>query len=213
MDQERYTLTKILSLNTKTILMFTNICAWLLNRGIRISPEDHTIFREYTRESKIAKHTLILQQGKPADRLFFLNSGIVRLFKIHNGTDLTVDFISGREFVSTAIYVQNQLPSPYGLETLTEINTLEWGRNDLLLFEESTTSCDKIKAAMLDRLLNWTQERETDIMTLSPEERYVKLMDLQPDIIRSVPLRYIASYLGIHNDSLSRIRKKLSEKS
>ena len=193
--------------------MFTNICAWLLNRGIRISPEDHTIFREYTRESKIAKHTLILQQGKPADRLFFLNNGIVRLFKIHNGTDLTVDFISGREFVSTAIYVQNQLPSPYGLATRPEINTLEWGRNDLLLCEESTTSCDKIKAAMLDRLLNWTQERETDIMTLSPEERYVKLMDLQPDIIRSVPLRYIASYLGIHNDSLSRIRKKLSEKS
>lgn len=192
--------------------MLTHICDWLLQRNIRVGSEDFNIFREHTRETKIPRNTIILQQGKPAPKLFFLKSGIVRLYKIHEDTDLTVDFISGHEFVSTAIYVLSQLPSPYGLETLTETDALEWDRKDLLLFEENITISEKIKGAMLERLLNWTEERDTGIMTLSPEERYVKLMDTQPDIIRSVPLRYIASYLGIHSDSLSRIRKKLSEK-
>lgn len=192
--------------------MFTHISAWLKKRNIHIGPEDCDILQQNSREMKILKHTIILQQGKPAPKLYFLKSGIVRLYKVHEGTDFTVDFISGHEFVSTAIYVLNQLPSPYGLETLTETEALVWDRNDLLCFQEKVTVSDKIIASMLERLLAWTEERDTGIMTLSPEERYLKLMSRQPDVIHSIPLRYVASYLGIHTDSLSRIRKRLTNK-
>lgn len=193
-------------------MMLKPICNWFSKAGVIFSPEDQELLRQHTREVRLPRNDILLQQGKPAPKLFFLNSGVVRLFKVHNGMDITLDFISAGEFVSTAVYVLNQQPSPCSLQALTRVEALEWERTDLVTFEEQLVQSEKVKGVLLERLLNWNMAREVDIMTLMPEERYLKLMSLQPDVIRSVPLKYIASYLGIHNDSLSRIRKKMSER-
>jgi hypothetical protein len=66
--------------------------------------------------------------------------------------------------------------------------------------------------AVMDRLLSWLQCLQIDAICLSAEERYLKLVEEQPEVIRSVPLKYIASFLCIHQDSLSRIRKMVGRK-
>jgi CRP-like cAMP-binding protein len=154
-----------------------------------------------------------MHQGRPVPKLFFMNSGIVRLYRLHNGMDITLGFVSGHEFVSTAIYVLGGQISPCALETLTPVEALEWDREDLLLFEKKISCSEQIKTVLTERLLEWSHEKEMDAATLLAEERYLKMMEYQPEIIQSVPLRHIASYLGIHQDSLSRIRKKITGKS
>jgi len=190
--------------------MFEKVCSWLRSYGIRISPGEEQVLAARTRRTTIEKNTIIMQQGKSVDRLYFLNSGTVRLLRVHNTTDITIDFISWNVFVSTVVYLVNREPSPCALETLTETDAFYWELEDLLYLKEHTKVVSAIEQALLSRLLNWNQDREMDILSMTPEERYIKLMNTQPDVIRDVPLKFIASYLGIHQDSLSRIRHKLA---
>jgi CRP-like cAMP-binding protein len=192
--------------------MYQALKKWLSSYNITTTEADKKILKDHTRQIFIPRNTVIMKQGKPVERLFFLNDGIVRLYRIQNKTDKTIDFISWNEFVSTAVYVFNKVPSPCALETLTDVNALYWEEDDLLAIKEKTTCGKQIEEKLLDKLLTWNQDREIEIMTLTPEERYLKLIDTQPDVVRDVPIKIIASYLGIHQDSLSRIRKKLSKK-
>lgn len=192
--------------------MYTHLKQWLKEYDIEPTEEDKKIIKQYTRQISFPKNTIIMRQGKAVDRLFFLNSGIVRLYRVHNDVDKTIDFISYNEFVSTAVYVLNQRPSPCALETLSDVEAFYWEREDLLAIKEQTTCGNKVEEAMLEMLLTWNQNREIEIMSMTPEERYLKLIQTQPLIIQEVSLKLVASYLGIHQDSLSRIRKNFMKK-
>ncbi len=153
-----------------------------------------------------------MHQGKPVRHLYFLNSGIVRLFRIHNDVDYTLGLVSENEFVSTSLYVQYGKPSSCALEALTELDVLEWDREALLAFKQRIAKAHLMEMVLLDRLLMWLQDAQIDAICHTAEERYQKLMKEQPELIARLPLKYIASYLNIHQDSLSRIRKAASGK-
>ncbi|VTR34582.1 cyclic nucleotide-binding domain-containing protein [Sphingobacterium thalpophilum] len=61
-------------------------------------------------------------------------------------------------------------------------------------------------------ILGWLQDNQVESRCMTAEERYYKLMEAQPKVIQTVPQKYIASLLGIHQDSLSRIRKGLAQR-
>ena len=56
------------------------------------------------------------------------------------------------------------------------------------------------------------QQEQINLLTLSPQERYIKLIESRPEIFQRTPLKIIASYLGLTAESLSRIRKRVMEK-
>lgn len=60
-----------------------------------------------------------------------------------------------------------------------------------------------------EKAITFNQQRTTDLLTLSAEKRYLKLLKEHPKIIQNVPIQYIATYIGIKPESLSRIRKKI----
>lgn len=153
-----------------------------------------------------------MHQGKPVRYLYFLNKGIVRLFRMQNGNDYTLGLISSNDFVSTSLYLQNQKPSSCALEALTELEVLEWDREAILTIKREINKSYIMEMAILDRLLTWLQDGQIDAICHTAEERYQKLLTEQPELIATIPLKYIASYLGIHHDSLSRIRKAASTK-
>jgi hypothetical protein len=67
----------------------------------------------------------------------------------------------------------------------------------------------KLSLVIFEQSVAATQIRANDFATLTAELRYKKLIDYQPEIIQHVPIQYIASYLGIKPQSLSRIRKQI----
>ena len=178
-------------------------------KGIYISKEDIKTVSERTRIVSIEKGTIFMKQGVPAKRLYFLISGTARLYVNHGTHETTIDFISWSEFVSTFVYVQNEVPSTVALDALTEVSALYWEKDDIVFLKKYTKVFNDIENVMLDSLLQWNLRREIEFRNLSPEERYLKLYENQPKVVQQVPLKYIASYLGIHQDSLSRIRKKI----
>lgn len=192
---------------------FNQVRKWMAQRNIRFTYRDLRLILSHTQSISIPKHSIIMPQGKAVTRLFFINDGIVRLMRQHTKGDATLAFVPAHEFAALMVYILNEQPSPCALETITDVQALHWSREDVLYLREHLSVAAEIEAAMLERLLSWNQDRELDIMNYTPEERYIKLMREQPEVIHRVPLKYIASFLGIHHDSLSRIRNKVARKS
>jgi CRP-like cAMP-binding protein len=193
--------------------MFKKVCAYLQSRGIFVSPADVQMIAAVTRHRTIPKHTVVMQQGKTVKKLFFLNQGMVRLYRIHEGNDYTLGLISGNDFISTPLYLLNGELSSCALETLTDVEVLEWSKTDVSAIKQQVDKAYEIEQAIMHRLLSWLQDMQIDAICLTAEERYQKMLQIQPEIIQTIPLKYIASFLGIHQDSLSRIRKQVIQRS
>lgn len=192
--------------------LYDKLLEYTQNWGFTFSKEECNMVHSLTRHKKVKAHSILMEQGKPVKKFYFLKSGIVRLFRVHNGVDYTLGIVSTNEFVSTLLYLANGSPSSCALEALTETELLEWGKEEVATIKSQLGRAQELEMAILDRLLNWLQDHQIDAVCLTAEERYQKLMEQQPEVIRTIPLKYIASLLGIHQDSLSRIRKIVSRR-
>ncbi|TJZ62896.1 Crp/Fnr family transcriptional regulator [Sphingobacterium olei] len=191
---------------------FQHVCLFAGEYKIYFTPGEFDIIRSHTRHEVMPAHTLLMEQGKKVDKLYFLNQGIARLFRVHNGVDHTLGIVSTNYFLSTPLYVQSGEISSCSLESLSEIDVLVWDLESVLQLKQKVPKMNKMDLAVMDRLLNWLQDNQINSICMTAEERYIHLMETQPLVIQRVPLKYIASLLAIHQDSLSRIRKNLVQK-
>jgi CRP-like cAMP-binding protein len=152
------------------------------------------------------KGHLLLRAGKIETSLYFISKGIVRAYAPVNGQDLTFWFgKEGQTVVSMRSYVEHKAGYE-NIETLEdcelfELNTIELGR--LFHKDIEIANWGRIFA---ERELIQTEERLISQQFHSATERYRALMEDHPDLLQRVQLGYIASYLGITQVSLSRIR-------
>jgi len=191
---------------------FRNVCHYAQRRGILFDSNEFGIIKSHTEHKILPAHTILMDQGKPVKWLYFLNSGVARLYRIHNGIDYTLGIVSVNDFLSTPLYLLNGEISSCALESLTEVDVLVWDKAKVLAMKQQIPRMYDLELAIMDRLLNWIQDGQIDAVCMTAEERYQKIMREQPEVIQTVPLKYIASLLGIHQDSLSRIRKTLGQR-
>lgn len=192
---------------------FEQVCRVADEYDIHFTRVEFDIIRQHTSHRILPPHTIVMEQGKTTDTLYFLNSGIARLYRVHNDTDYTLGMTSFPFFLSTPLYIQSGQISTCAVESLTEIDVLIWDKPTILELKKQLPKLYNMELAVMDRLLTWLQDNQVNAICMTAEERYLHLLDTQPRIIQHVPLKYIASLLNIHQDSLSRIRKNIGKKS
>lgn len=97
------------------------------------------------------------------------------------------------------------------MECITECEIVKIHRNNLLSLIEKSGNFKQFSLIIFEHAITSTKNRANDLATLSVEQRYKKLMENQPKILQNVPIQYIASFLRIKPESLSRIRKQMSK--
>ncbi|MBD1424597.1 Crp/Fnr family transcriptional regulator [Sphingobacterium arenae] len=192
---------------------FEHVCAFARNYNIRFTPDEFDIIRTQTKCEVLPAHTILMEQGKKVDKLYFLNRGIARLYRVHHGVDHTLGIVSDHYFLSTPLYLQSGEISTCSLESLSEIDVLIWDKESALYLKKNIPKMESMDLAVMDTLLRWLQDIQINSICMTAEERYIHLMETQPIVVQQVPLKYIASFLAIHQDSLSRIRKNLVQRS
>lgn len=191
--------------------IFRKVCRYAQAKGVIFTPQEQEIIASLTTHKVLPPHTILMEQGKPVKWLYFLNSGIVRLYRVHKDTDYTLGIVSVNDFISTPLHLLSGTISSCALESLTEIDVLVWDKPKVMAMKARIPRMYDMELAVMDRLLNWVQDNQIDAVCMTAEERYQKIMAEQPEVIQQIPLKYVASLLGIHQDSLSRIRKTLSK--
>lgn len=158
--------------------------------------------------SEIPAKTTLLQEGKTAHSIYFVERGCLRLWFNHAGKDITFQFFLEGEGVSSIESFRAQQPSLFSLECIEP--TAVWAlsrENFLAILEEAPHLRAEVEEQIFQRLLFY-QRLFLSRIKHSPQERYEELLRDRPEIVRRIPQHYIASYLGITSVSLSRIRNR-----
>jgi len=165
----------------------------------------------FFKRSEVKKNDLLIKEGKVSKKSYFLESGIVRCFIVDlKGNEVTTRFYSAPDFLNDYLSFFKQKPSEENYELMTDGIVLGINFEDVQYCFHNIPEFREWGRMMLTLNYVTLQEKMISFHKNTAEERYLKLSKDYPEIIKKVPLKIIASYLGITKFSLSRIRKEIA---
>jgi CRP-like cAMP-binding protein len=173
-------------------------------------PEEITKVLEQYKRVEFAKNDFLVREGSIANYYYFLESGFARSFAVDlEGNDITTKFFGPRDLV---IDWHSYFLKKHTRENIQAINPCVGWK---ITFEDfmKLFHIEAFREIGRTRLVNsfFELKNHTTSMIIDPaKERYLSLVKEKPDLIQSVPLKQIATYLGITDTSLSRIRKEIT---
>ena len=157
---------------------------------------------------KLDKGEVLTRAGEIEDKIYFIIRGAVNVYVIDNDREVSTNFRFANQFTSSLTSFLTRSPSQYWLRTLVASEFLVISHTELYWLYENFIEINTLGRVVMEVLLIDKRQRELDFLTLSAEERYLKLLDENPGYVQRIPLKYVASFLGITPESLSRIRAK-----
>ena len=181
-----------------------------LEKLLTINDSDWQFFTDRLILRKVEKRTKLLKVGEIENYISFIDKGIVRFFFPKEAKEITFGFCFSNEFVSAYDSFLTQSPSLYELETLTDVEMWSMSYDDLQEVYKKTSIGNTLGRISSERLYLIKSRREQSLLNETAEERYLKLFDERPKLIKEIPLKYIASYIGVTAQALSRIRRRIT---
>lgn len=181
-----------------------------IHQKIKITQEDEVIISKVFHPVSIFKNTKLILKNQVPDKIYFIASGFTRLYYENDEADEVTTLILGEgHFITPFMNFIHQTPSETNLTTITDCNLLEISHQNMKTLIDENKSFQIFSISIFESAIQRVSLRANELATLNAEERYLKLMEEEPEIIQKVPIQIIASYLGIKPESLSRIRKKV----
>ncbi len=171
--------------------------------------------RIYAAHEKVSftKGSFLLQEGKMPNEYFILESGLVRSFVYDfNGNDITTNFFVENSVVIEVASLFQRIKSKENIEALTDSICWKINFDTFQLLYHSIKNFNEWGRAWMAGKLFECKQRSVEMITDSATDRYLKLINEKPEVFRFAPLKNIATYLGITDTSLSRIRKEIAVK-
>lgn len=185
-----------------------------------------TLFKEFTIEdakfffSTMAKSKTLkagdiyVQPGDMHRKVSHIKSGLIRAYMINeSGAESTLFFRKEDQQIAPYDCIFNNTPARMYLEAFENTELFEVDYDRLQDFLERHPRYEKARKHFIQQLLMESFLRLESFVLLSPEERYLEFMGKNPMLLQRVPEKYIASILGITPESLSRIKRRIKEKS
>lgn len=157
----------------------------------------------------IEKDEIILQEGKVCRHLYFVESGLLHFYINKDGNNITKFFTEAPYFFTSQSSFNSQTPANENIQAIEK--SIVWQisynqLNELYNLKSWTDFARKI----IQEVQFFTEEILEELQTETAEFRYEKMLKNEPELLKRIPLKILATYLGIAPQSLSRIRKKLT---
>lgn len=173
---------------------------------IEISDEYYQHFLNNSEKKEAKKKEILFSPQKSAQKILFVEEGLLRGFKIVDGKDFTHHFFSEKWFATDFESFLKSTPSNLFIEALTKVTYYEFQKEAFIRLYELHHQFEKLGRIIAERAFILTVEKLTEIQTLNLKNRYQRLILNNKELFQKVPQKYIASYLGVSEQSLSRIK-------
>ncbi len=176
-----------------------------------LSEEEASAIEQSMLVRSFPKGALLLEAGQVSTSAYFVLKGCIRQYSLVDGEEHTLGFFIENHWVVSLKSMLRQTPSEHFL-VCAEDTTVVVGdqQREEELFQTSPR-LQAVSRLVVQQLLAEEQARLEQYVSATPEERYVTLRAQRPELFDRVPLYQIASYVGIRPESLSRIRRRLSD--
>ena len=179
-----------------------------LSKYTVITKKIENAISESTYIKTFKKGDILLKEGDISNECYFLLKGCVRSYFLKDAEEKTIEFYTEEQSIVPAHY-ETLKPSEHYLEcledTIVSVGNPKLEKETFQKYPELESLSRKIAETVIIK----QQVSFTEFKTSTPEERYLNMLKLRPDLHQRVPQYQIASYLGIKPESLSRIRKRI----
>ncbi len=180
-----------------------------ISRFVSLTPEELSVVENCMQLQEIPKKTILLNAGDVCNFEAYVLKGCIREYFIdHKGQELTLEFAVEDWWVSDITSFENQTPSIMYIETLEDCELLMLSRaaKDELLAR--VPKLERMFRLMIQRHLSVLQKRLFRTVSYTAMDKFEEFLRRYPSLPQRVPQHYIASYLGITPEFLSKLRKR-----
>lgn len=154
----------------------------------------------------LARNEFLLKAGEIERYVYFIRDGAVRVFLVSEFEEHTIRFAyTNSVFTSLSSFLTGK-PSEFFLQALRKTTVYAIPKDVFLSKVQEDAEGLKLYCTVLEELVIQQMEREIDLLTNSPAERLKRVLLRSPQLFQEIPSRYIASYLRMTPETLSRIR-------
>ncbi len=156
---------------------------------------------------ELQRNEYLKVQGSSDSKLYYVDEGCLRVFVLSNDEEMTIRFGYQNNFITSLDSYITEQPSEFYIQAVRKTKVRYVQKKTLLSILNRDEKVIKLWNAILEALVVQLLEREKDILISSPAERYQKVLTRSPQLFQEVPHKYIASYLRMTPETLSRIKK------
>lgn len=180
-------------------------------RNVVVLPEEEAALSvSYFKQRKFKRNEILVQNGAVVKNVYFVVKGLLHQYYIdENGNEKTCDFTFENKFVTDLESFTRKIPSSSSIRALKETTCLVISCANLMQLIRESKAVNDFFNIVVENIASESMRRTKSLLTNSPEQRFTELLEQQPDIFQKVPQRYIAQYLGVAPESLSRIKKRM----
>lgn len=160
---------------------------------------------------EIKKDEYYHEAGKIPREIIFLTEGIMRVCYYNNkGEEITKYFFDENNFIADILSYNQEIPSTEYLQAVTDCKYIGFSKETMKELSMTIIEWDNIVAKITAKGYAEKVNKISPMMSEDATERYLSFFEKFPNLANRIPLSYLASYLGITQSSLSRIRKNIS---
>lgn len=180
-----------------------------LLREIDLTEAELTRFMKITNQRFFKKGTVFFTPEKLFDRLFFIEEGMTRCYRLRNGEDITYHFYLEQEFCVDFYSYLNGSLSDFFFEALVDTSVYEISKSAMTQVMKDIPALERLGRLMAEKAYSSVAERLRELQVDGLEARYSRLLTRNPALFQAIQQRHIATYLGVKPESLSRIKAQL----
>ena len=154
----------------------------------------------------ISKGELLLNEGQVEQNLYFVEAGAVRIFYLSEFEELSIRFGYKSSFITSLSSFIKGTPSESYISGIRKATLKVISKTSFLKFVNESNENQAQYIYLLETLITQQIDREIDLLITSPAERLNRVLQRSPNLFQQIPLKYIASYLRMKPETLSRIR-------
>lgn len=153
-----------------------------------------------------------IEEGKVCRQVAYVMEGKLRIYYLDdNGEEVTCYFVTPGNFVSSFTSFLTNTPTKENIEAIEDSTLLVISKTDLEKLSEEVPKVHIWRRVVAENLFIVMEKRIAMLQSKTANERYERMLKDNPEIIQTIPLQYIASFLGITPQHLSRLRKELQK--
>jgi|SRR5690554_2400832 len=179
-----------------------------IQRVFHTTEEEMKAIEKVMQVTFLKKDQLFLKENDHCNTIGFIEHGSMRLFYYATEKEVCNDFFFENSLVGSVASFITQTPSIVNIAAVEKCELLLFAYYDVVELTRKYPALKTLSNIILQEQLIRAEKREASLLKDTPEQRYKNLMEEHPKIFKRIPLRYVASYLGITPETLSRYRAK-----
>lgn len=177
-----------------------------LNSIYPLSPELAEYLKNILKFTELVKKEYLLKAGRTCENVWFIEKGLARCFYVKDDVELSSWFMKEGDVIFSVKSFYTQKPSYESIQLLEDSSLYYVTYKELQYIYNNFLEFNFVRGVLTEKYYMLSEERTYSIRMQKAHERYNYLLEYHPDLIQRVASKYLASYLGISEETLSRIR-------